>query len=409
MDINKNAFESWLRTHYILSESTYPTIISDSFLIFRENLGISIEELVDGKKSLFDYKNCVHSWLLKDNKTVGQRPSEYTSHIKYLIEYIRGSNHKMEHINDFCNIDKKEFESWLRDNYNFKEPTFKTIMSTSFFVCRYDLGISLDDLIHKHKSIDDFKQAVQAWLDKNPNNHASKPNDYVYHLKYLLKYLGVFDIIEKNKDTKIIKQPLNKIDNDKILKPSFTVVQNYLNKWDSLENYVMQEKALNNLFHHTFPHNNQIDQLLIKIATLNDFYSTNIFNVYAVAKHYASLNIDARLQMNDLSLVDDLSCIPNMKSRIYSFATKYCSHHNHDDYPIYDSYVEKMLIYFRNKYHFYEFDREDLKVFSKFKDIILKFRTVFELNHFSIKDIDKYLWQAGKEYFPNWKKKKSTI
>jgi hypothetical protein len=33
----------------------------------------------------------------------------------------------------------------------------------------------------------------------------------------------------------------------------------------------------------------------------------------------------------------------------YSFATKYCSHHKPEMYPIYDSYVDKMLGYFKKR------------------------------------------------------------
>ena len=40
---------------------------------------------------------------------------------------------------------------------------------------------------------------------------------------------------------------------------------------------------------------------------MNDFYSTNIFDVHAMAEHILNLNIDKRLRDHDYSLVDDIS------------------------------------------------------------------------------------------------------
>ncbi|MDO5708167.1 MAG: hypothetical protein Q4P31_06000 [Andreesenia angusta] len=64
--------------------------------------------------------------------------------------------------------------------------------------------------------------------------------------------------------------------------------------------------------------------------------------------------------VNDIARVDMNCKIINF----YFFATKYCSHHDPFNYPIFDAYVERVLL---------------------------------ELNR---KDIDRYIWQLGKEYFP---------
>ena len=77
-----------------------------------------------------------------------------------------------------------------------------------------------------------------------------------------------------------------------IPKPSKIEVEKYLKKWDSLENYVLQESALDKLFFYTYPHNNDINDILIKASALNDFYSTNIFSIFPVAKHILNLDID---------------------------------------------------------------------------------------------------------------------
>lgn len=65
--------------------------------------------------------------------------------------------------------------------------------------------------------------------------------------------------------------------------------------------------------------------MLIKIATLNDFYGTNIFSICPVTKHILSLDIDERLNKCDVALVDDIKTviIGDKVKNFYSFATKY--------------------------------------------------------------------------------------
>ena len=51
----------------------------------------------------------------------------------------------------------------------------------------------------------------------------------------------------------------------------------------------------------------------------------------------------------DHKLVDDIAkvTISGKNKYFYSFESKYCSHHNSTTYPIYDSYVKKVLKHFR--------------------------------------------------------------
>lgn len=188
-----------------------------------------------------------------------------------------------------------------------------------------------------------------------------------------------------------------------IPRPSKEQVQKYQDKWDSLENYYLQESSLKKLFTKTYPKNRSMDDILVKVCTLNDFYSTNIFSPFKVAKHILELDIDKRLKKGDLTLVNDIANIQvNDQKRIvfYSFATKYCSHHRPLIYPIYDSFVEKVLMYFKRKDRFYDFSRLDLKTYTKYREILNQFRIYYGLKDFNLKEIDKYLWQLGKEYFP---------
>jgi hypothetical protein len=175
-----------------------------------------------------------------------------------------------------------------------------------------------------------------------------------------------------------------------------------LKEWNTLENYILQERSLSLLFH-KFPDNTTIENILLKVSALNDFYSTNIFDTYTVSRHILNCRIDVRLENGDISLVNQIApiTIAGKKRNFYSFASKYCSHHKPEIYPIYDSYVEKMLMYFKKTDKFSRFKKEELKIYEIFLSIIHEFKKYYGLNEFSLRQIDIYLWLAGKKYFPN--------
>lgn len=209
--------------------------------------------------------------------------------------------------------------------------------------------------------------------------------------------------IGKQNSSKIISKKRRTIIRTDIEKPSEEEMEYYLSYWENLENYKVQEDALYKLFHTTYPNNTEIEDILVKVTVLNVFYSTNIFKVYNVAKRIHDLNIDERLRAYDPTLVDDIAEVHYNNGVVkhnYSFATKYCSHHFPTEYPIYDSYIEKVLIYFRDKDNFSEFDKRDLRNYSKFKKILLDFRDFYNLNKYTLKQLDQYLWQLGKDKFP---------
>ena len=189
---------------------------------------------------------------------------------------------------------------------------------------------------------------------------------------------------------------------EKSYRPNLVEVKRYLDKWQTLENYRLQEDALNKLFVELCPKNDNISDILLKVAALNDFYSTNIYSVFSVAQRIIELDIDKRLDEEDVNLVNEIKkvMISGKEKHFYSFASKYCSHHRPESYPIYDSYVDHVLSYFRNRDNFYKFKNGDLKEYSAFKRLLAEFQKFYDLQQFSLKEIDRYLWLFGKEYFP---------
>jgi len=183
--------------------------------------------------------------------------------------------------------------------------------------------------------------------------------------------------------------------------PSVKDAEWFINYWNGLSSYSDQERALDKLFMGICKCNDNIEDILIKCSSLNDFYSTNIFDIHTVAQHILSLHIDERLEKGDRSLVNDIAHVEvNGKDHFfYSFATKYCSHHQPNRYAIYDSYVEKVLLSMNKRKHFANFNREELKDYETYISVIRAFQQSFGLMQYNIKQLDQYLWQLGKWYF----------
>lgn len=184
--------------------------------------------------------------------------------------------------------------------------------------------------------------------------------------------------------------------------PDEAQLQHYIDVWNGLIDYQNQEAALDKLFA-LCPKNTDIRDVLLKSAVLNDFYSTQIFDINPVAENIVGLNIDSRLQKGDLSLVGDISNVQMSDGKqycFYSFASKFCSHHRPDIYPIYDSFVDTMLCYFQKRDRFYSFKSKDLEDYFVFCEVMEAFRKYYGLTGFGFKLVDKYLWLLGKDFFP---------
>jgi hypothetical protein len=187
--------------------------------------------------------------------------------------------------------------------------------------------------------------------------------------------------------------------------PSVALVTSYLQKWETLEKYKFQEEALTLLFQEFCPHHDEIVHVLLKVSSLNDFYSTNIFNTHAVAKHIVALKVSERIASGDHSVVNEIAIVNTggKERNFYSFASKYCNHHKPEHFPIYDSYVEKMLMHFKKAERFAVFRKADLKQYERFVSTIHTFRQHYKLGQFSLRQIDIYLWLAGKEAFGKYR------
>lgn len=314
---------------------------------------------------------------------------------------------------------RNSFKDYIKNNY----PQLKdknVLISDAFYPLRYDIGMCFWDIFESDESIKRCQFLLEQFFhNKGRINPRSDASVYMRSIKKLREHIdnsfgGVqnmpnqsstnMGIVEPKKITQMYTNKETENTGTAVTRPCCEEVDFYLKKWDELENYIMQENALNKLFFSTYPSNISIDEVLVKVSVLNDFYSTRIFKTYEVAKHIVDLDIDKKLHMGDVSLVDDIARVDMGSGSIitfYSFASKYCSHHFPTEYPIYDSYVEKVLKYFRKADRFSDFNNNELKVYSDFKRILKEFQVYYGLERYNLKDIDKYLWQLGKEKFPN--------
>jgi len=288
---------------------------------------------------------------------------------------------------------------------NLSKNTIMTSSTDAFYIWRKQGADSFWDIIFSDNFETLGKETLLELLRlQSSGNAEANMNGYMAHLRRFRRFLqseSVIEILEvvpavsnnrENSSTKT-KQTLPA--------PSVEQVEFYLAQWDGLEDYHLQEDALNRLFFELSPENKNISDILLKVSVLNDFYSTNIFKVFPVAKHILSLHIDDRLRRGDVTLVDDIKevVISGRTLNFYSFATKYCSHHKPLDYPIYDSYVDEVLRYYRKLDGFATFKNDDLKNYTRFKSILAEFRSFYQLDKYNLKELDKYIWQLGKTYF----------
>ncbi len=212
-----------------------------------------------------------------------------------------------------------------------------------------------------------------------------------------------------NKKTSKIKRELP---NEKTLK---TLIPGYLKRLKKLSRYAQEGIALDKLFKETYPKNKDINEILIKVVALDSCYSTNVRRFSSINKVAEAIknikDFDRRVQKTgdnfDAALVDEICAFAENDEeklgRPFSFATKYCCNHN-IEYPIYDSFVAKVLTYYQNKFYFLGTkDKISPEKLSKsyandFYPTIKKFKEHYGFENYTFRELDHFLWLLGKEY-----------
>jgi hypothetical protein len=156
------------------------------------------------------------------------------------------------------------------------------------------------------------------------------------------------------------------------------------------------------------PHNTAPAQVLLKVAAINQLYATNIFAVRVVAKHITGLRIDADLEDGAIQLVDRIArvTIGDKPRNNLSFASKYCSWHRPEIYPIYDSRARACLKAYSKQFDL-SFARNGLWDYDSYVKAVKEFQDRFELWQLTFKEIDKFLYSMGNEIKVNEQARKA--
>jgi hypothetical protein len=171
---------------------------------------------------------------------------------------------------------------------------------------------------------------------------------------------------------------------------------------------LVTEQALTELFEQ-YPSNETLHHVFLKVVTLNTLYQTqirlyseNIPDLMDVALHIHqnAKEIDSALVDGLPDIVDKIAKVtPSGKKARYhfSFATKYCSWHKPELYPIWDSRVDRYVHGLKPQPHYAEFfdTGEEHWRYSEFRRLIILFRESYGLTKFTFKQIDKFLYSYG--------------
>ena len=211
-----------------------------------------------------------------------------------------------------------------------------------------------------------------------------------------------------------------------IQEPSTGLIREYIDKFDSEQD--TNEKTVKMVFSELGY--DSLESILVKVIVLNSRYSTMLNdnkpseeriaralsenrrimpNVVQVAEKLFAFEKEGRFQgcktIHEISaLIKEFKQFDNPFSQPYSFITKYCSFRFDEiEVAVCDNYVRAMLylinekmIHDKQKGFTGSFNNSDLDDYDTFLKIISSFALKFAPG-FSGKEIDKYLWQYGKD------------
>lgn len=175
--------------------------------------------------------------------------------------------------------------------------------------------------------------------------------------------------------------------------PSVKDAEWFINSWREVGKFSAPVDAMFKICQQ-YPNNKNLEEVLIKCAVIDNYSSTNVFDLYKMADHIVVDKIDKRLKDGDYFLVDEIAKVEigGKERNFYSFASKYCHYHNPKKFAIYDSYVAKVLCIFLNK------KENELREYNAFIKALNDFRQRYSLMKYEYDDLDKYLWRLGRWY-----------
>lgn len=157
-----------------------------------------------------------------------------------------------------------------------------------------------------------------------------------------------------------------------------------------------------------FPDNLCENDVKIKVAVVNTLYNTGIRYIDPVAKNITT--VFSRLRSGDLIISDSIELVDLVAKTNWenngsgashtrnnlSFASKFMHFHSERAIPIYDSYVWILMTGYLRRAGVRALIGNPVR-YSDFHDRFVIFRKKFNLAEYSVYEIDKFLWQYGKQ------------
>ena len=175
-----------------------------------------------------------------------------------------------------------------------------------------------------------------------------------------------------------------------------------------LPDYALQEKVLADIFT-KYPNNTTLAEVILKVNLLNAFYSTGILDVATVARHIVTQHVDTDIQNGNVAVIDKIARVKHNGKcwNHFSFATKYCSFHQPQKFPIFDSFIAECFSQLsKNNYFQNKFPKQTIRNnYSDFKKFYDEFMTKQPALPHDYKEVDRYLWSSLKVQTLNKKNK----
>jgi hypothetical protein len=160
----------------------------------------------------------------------------------------------------------------------------------------------------------------------------------------------------------------------------------------------------------TYGQNTKIEHVLTKVVTINALYHARVLDVdfHPLAVHIWKIeDLDAKLKQGNSDAVDAIWKSRGTRKHYFSFATKFCSWHNQGAYAIYDLNMWEALRAYKSKELGFQFKDSECKDYACFHAIVKRFEAAYDLDSYSLKDIDKFLWLVGYRLLKAKRKKTS--
>lgn len=175
--------------------------------------------------------------------------------------------------------------------------------------------------------------------------------------------------------------------------PFETVLKKHLTIFAGQEMYFVNDTRNLELFSKTSG-NSTLEDVRTKVSALNDTDVRNLLLEEQMINHIVKLNIDARLNRNDLTVVEDIAQLTahGKNHHLLHFASVYCNFHKPEVFPIYS---EQYHDFYRKYIVDYKLplDPEQLTTYAVFSkalnDLVQRLGLTGKMNYLQLR---KFAW-----------------